>query len=331
MYNILPVCPSEWRKNPEMLEFYDNLAKKPYCSSGKDDEGNLFSRILPKEYAIRRPLIQPNAPHEVKYIIIDMDDEHALHTTLKDYSDVPPPHLIIQNPQNGHAHLVYKLAKPVYMWGEARSHPIRYLAKIEKGLKAALGGDAGYNGNLMKNPINANWRTYSVTTAPKNGYTLNELEEALIEIVNFTKVHNSIKTAKPANEGGFGRNNNLFDRVRYEAYKLGGGRQTDLMKKIHPIAKQMNNDFEEPLFPNEVKHLAKSIARYCSKKDFTKSHKEFSARQSSRSKKRWGDSTEKRKIAAEMYENGTKKTLIASELNVTTRTLTNWGLRKNKK
>lgn len=331
MYNIIPVCPYKWRENSEMLEFYDNLAKKPYCSSGKDDEGNLFSCILSKNNAIRQPLIQPNAPHEVKYIIIDMDDDDALHTTLKEYSDVPPPHFIMKSNENGRAHLAYRLANPVYVWGKARSHPVRYLAKIEKGLKSALGGDAGYNGNLMKNPIHAKWRTYSVTTAPKNGYTLNELEEALIEIVNFTEVHNSIKIAKPANEGGFGRNNNLFDRVRYEAYKLGGGRQTDLMNKIHPIAKQMNNDFEEPLLPNEVKHLAKSIARYCSKKDFSKSDKEFSARQSSRSKKRWGDSTEKQKIAAEMYANGVKKTLIAKELNVTPRTLTNWGLRKKKK
>jgi len=32
-----------------------------------------------------------------------------------------------------------------------------------------------------------------------------------------------------------------------------------------------------------------------------------------------------------MYQNGVKKTVISKELGVTTRTLTNWGLQRNKK
>lgn len=330
MYNIQTIRSDEWQEHEETLEFYANLPNKPYCSTGKDDENNLFTSISSKKRAIKKALIQPNSPHEIKYIVIDLDDSDALHKTLKE-SEVPFPHLIIQNPQNGHAHLVYKLATPVFMWGEARTHPIRYLAKIEKGLKAAIGGDQGYNGNLMKSPMSDQWRTYSVTTAPKDGYTLNFLEQELIKLVNFTKVHNSIKKAKPANDTGFGRNCNLFDRVRVEAYKLGGGLYRGLLEQILPMAKDMNNDFEEPLLPNEVKHIATSIARYCAKTDFTQSHKDFSQRQSSRSKKHWGDNTEKRKQAQIWASEGVYLKVIAERLGVNPKTLTRWGIQRTKK
>lgn len=327
MYNIKTIRSNEWQDHQETLDFYANLSSKPYCSNGKDADGNLFTSITSKKQAIKKALIQPNSPHEIKYIVIDLDDSDALHKTLKE-SEAPSPHLIIQNPQNGHAHLVYKLAMPVYMWGKARSHPIRYLAKIEKGLKAAIGGDAGYSGNLMKNPISDQWRTYSVTTAPPEGYTLNELEQKLIELINFTEVHNSIKSNKPLNDAGFGRNCSLFDRVRVEAYKLGGGLYRALLEQILPIAQQLNNDFEEPLLPNEVKHIATSIARYCAKTDFSESHKNFSKIQSSRSKKHWGDSTEKKIQAQKWASEGMNLITIAEKLGVNRRTLTRWSIRK---
>lgn len=152
MYNIVSIRPSEWQEYPETLEFYENLANKPYCSDGK------MLRVMYLRTSFLKPtllkaLIQPNPPHKIRYIVIDVDDSDTLHKTLKELSEVPSPHLIIQNPNNGHAHLVYKLKQPVFMYGKARSHPIRYLAKIEKGLRWALGGDKGYSGNLMKTQL----------------------------------------------------------------------------------------------------------------------------------------------------------------------------------
>lgn len=330
MYNIVNIRSDEWREHAETIDFHNNLADKPYYSDGKDAEGNLFTNIASKNHAIKKPLIQPNPPHQVRYIVIDLDDSDALHKTLKE-SEVLPPHLIMQSPESGRAHLAYKLATPVYTWGKARSHPIRYLAKIEKGLRYALGGDAGYSGNLMKNPLSPNWRTYKVTTAPKEGYTLKELEENLIALVDFTKVHNAVRVTKPSNDEGFGRNCNLFDSVRIEAYKLGGGNYYGLLRQILPIAKQMNAEFETPLLPNEVRHIATSIARYCVKTDFTNSHKRFSEIQSRRSKRRWGDSTEKQKQAQIWASEGMSFKVISERLEINRKTLTRWGIQKNKK
>ena len=85
-----------------------------------------------------------------------------------------------------------------------------------------------------------------------------------------------------------------------------------------------------PLLANELKHIVRSIARYCTRKDFTASHRAFSELQRARVERRWGDNTDKRKQALKMHKKGVKKTVIAKELNVTTRTLTNWGLQRKK-
>ena len=330
MYNIKTIPHDNWRKHAETQEFYSNLAKNPYCSSGKDADGNLYAMLDTKANAIKQPLIQANPPHEKHYIVIDLDDTDALHKTLKE-SEVPPPHLIICNPKNGHAHLVYKLAMPVFTWGNVSQHAIRYLAKVEKGLRYALGGDAGYSGNLMKNPASKEWRTYSVTTAPKEGYTLNFLEQELIQLINFTAVHNSVKTARPLNDMGFARNCNLFDRTRVIAYGLGGGSQRELFKKILPIAQELNNTFDEPLFFNEVTYIARSIAKYCSRKNFTESHKRFSDKQSRIASYRWGDNTEKKQQAQIWASEGVSFKVISERLGINPRTLTRWGIEKNKK
>lgn len=327
MYNIKSIPHENWRKHAETQEFYSNLAKNPYCSEGKDADGGLYSMLHTKAQAIKQPLIQANTDYEKNYIVIDLDDTDALHNTLKN-SEVPPPHLIICNPKNGHAHLVYKLAVPVFTWGNVSQHAIRYLAKIEKGLRYALGGDAGYAGNLMKNPTHQQWRTYSVTTAPKEGYTLGYLHTELREIVNFTKVHNGIRTARPINDEGFGRNCNLFDRTRVIAYGLGGGSQRELLRQILPIAQELNTSFTEPLFFSEVKCIAKSIAKYCSSKDFTESDKRFSEKQKRNIGYRWGDNTEKRQQAQIWSFEGINFKTIAERLEVSPRTLTRWGIQK---
>ena len=105
----------------------------------------------------------------------------------------------------------------------------------------------------------------------------------------------------------------------------------ELERILTAIAEAYNQRFDIPLFPNELKHIVRSIARYCTRKDFTASHKAFSERQRARVTKRWGDNTDKQKQALEMYQNGVKKTVISKELGVTARTLTNWGLRRKKK
>lgn len=314
MYNIQKVDPRNWQDSPVLADYIENLPHHPYCT---DDKG--FCHIRSKSHAIKHAYIQPNQVARVSYIVIDIDHADGIHQCLSE-TDLPPPHLIIQNPKNAHIHAVYKLSSPVYTWGKAKSKPIRYLARIEKGLVKALGADAGYGGNLMKNPIHQSWTTYT-TTAQKEGYTL----EYLAQFVELDDMPNA------ANDAGFGRNCSLFDSVRHHGYKAAPASYRAIVEHLEPIAIELNNRFDVPLMRNEVMHIVRSIARYCSKTDFTASNTAFSELQSARSIKRWGDSTNQKKQALEMYQKGVKKTAIANSLGVTTRTLTNWGLTKKNK
>lgn len=316
MYNIQKVDIHNWQEIPILRQYVDDLPTKPYCSYIKN-----FCEIRTKKRAIERVYIQPNPPVRVNYIVIDIDHPNGIHAALYE-ADLPPPHLIIQNPENAHVHLVYKLKDPVYMWGNAKPKHIRYLARVEYGMVRKLGADASYGGNLMKNPLSDVWTTYT-TTAPLEGYTL----KYLAQFVNLDFLPSDNEAA---NDQGFGRNCTLFDKTRIHGYNESTASYDALVKLLKPIAENYNNQFDIPLFENEVMHIVRSIARYCTRTDFTASHKRFAETQSIRSQRRWGDSSEQREQALQMYAKGIKKTVIAKEIGVTAKTLTRWGLRKKK-
>lgn len=314
MYNIQLVDPKNWQDNPVLVGYVNDLHHHPYCTDTKG-----YSHIRSKSHAIKHTYIQPNQPARVSYIVLDIDHADGIHTALYD-TDLPPPHLIIQNPKNAHVHLVYKLFSPVFMWGRAKSAPIRYLARVERGLVRALGADASYGSNLMKNPLHKAWRTYT-TTAPIEGYSL----ETLAKYVDLND------PIEPANDAGYGRNCSLFDRTKDYGYKYSPKDYRALVAYLTPIAEQYNSAYDVPLLHNEVMQVVRSISRYCSRMDTTASDKAFSETQSIRSKCRWGDSSEQQMQALQMYSEGIKKVVISQELGVPVRTLTRWGLRKKKK
>ena len=63
-----------------------------------------------------------------------------------------------QNPQNGHAHLIYGLDVPVRTAPDAKSAPLRYAAAVDCALRAVLGADEDYAGLICKNPLHPHWR-----------------------------------------------------------------------------------------------------------------------------------------------------------------------------
>nr|WP_181716747.1 replication initiation protein [Psychrobacter sp.]QJS05146.1 replication protein RepA [Psychrobacter sp.] len=314
MYAIKQIDPTDWQSVSTLAQFYADLATNPYCTNDKG-----FSHIRTKSHAITHAYIQPNHPEIIKWLVFDIDDPQALFA----YHDnnLPRPQIIIKNPENGHAHYAYRLTTPVGNWRKSSQKAMRYFASVQKALRLALGADKSYGGNLVKNPCHTSHEVY--LTGSKPSYTLAELAENLdLELY---------QAQEPANDEGYGRNYSVFQHVRPHGYALASAPYSEIVRQLQPIAEQYNQRFDVPLFPNELKHIVRSIARYCVRKDFTASHKTWSELQSHRSKIRWGDSTDKQKQALEMYQNGVKKTVISKELGVTTKTLTRWGLRKMKK
>ena len=196
---------------------------------------------------------------------------------------MPRPQLIEQNPDNGHAHYGYKLTEPVLLWGNAGEKPINYLRRVHKALNKALGGDPSYSGNLIKNPFSSSHNTY--ITGAKPSYTLDELASYL------DLEYETADPIDPAqNDDQYGRNCATFEYTRHKAYPIAQQyTQAQLFKEILAIALEFNAHFDVPMFENEVRHIAWSIARYCKSGRFgvfsEKSKARFSKRQSLRVKR----------------------------------------------
>lgn len=336
------VLPENWQDVPVLRQFVDDLPKNPYCTNSKG-----LTYIRNKQNAIRHRYIQPNHPAVCKWLAFDIDDPEALFTCFD--KSLPPPQVIIKNPVNGHAHYLYRLTTAVGIGGRSSIKAMRYLANVQRALAIALGADKGYSGNLIKNPLyvkaNAPKQVLPIWINEDEYYINGERDEHEIYIVSGVQTSytlaeladkadlNLLEHEKyiAANDSGYGRNCTLFDELRHIAYKLADKSYNALIRHLTPISDGINNRFDVPLLYNEVKHIIRSIARYCSRVDFTESHQAFSELQRARVQHRWGDNTDKREQALQMYSEGIKKKDIAEKLEINLSTLTRWGIKKPRK
>jgi hypothetical protein len=336
------VSPTDWRKLPELRQFYDDLANKPYCTNEK---GTIF--IRDKKHAIKHRFIQPNHPRIIKWLVFDIDHPDALFAFID--IGLPKPQVIIKNPKNGHAHYAYRLTTPVGIGGISSTRAESYLKAVRDALGEALGADPGYSGNLIKNPcyikdnvkpnrnqlpIWADQDDYEVNgerdehetylTGAQPSYTLTELADYL----DLEPMYKQKRYQNAANDIKYGRNCSLFEALRHIAYKYESKNFKAIEGYLKPIAEKMNQRFDIPLPSNEIKHIVGSIARYCDRMDFTASHKAFSKRQATRGAKggkaKGKAYDKKRRQAKDLYEQGLNKSEIARELEVSRRSVINW-------
>lgn len=328
------VSPDHWQDVPVLRQFVDDLPKSPYCTNSKG-----FTYIRNKQNAIRHRYIQPNHPAICKWLWFDVDDVDAMYSWSK--ANLPPPQIIVKNPDNQHAHLGYRIATPVGIGGRSSIKAMRYLANVQRALAEALGADKGYSGNLIKNPCyikdnaptpkKTHWlnnnedegdrdehETYIVWGAPSS-YTLAELADK----IDLNELSDAVNI-EPANDSGYGRNCTLFDELRHRAYKLPDKSYRAVESHLKAIADDINNRFDVPLPYNEVKHIIRSIARYCERTTFDKWQDNLSASQRARAKKRWGDNTEKQKQARILKTEGLSCRQIAERLSVGKSTVSRW-------
>lgn len=191
-------------------------------------------------------------------------------------SHLPPPTLTITNPGNGHAHLLYGLVTPVVMSDAARDAPIRYAAALQAALLAKLCADPGYAGLIAKNPFHEAWSAQWLQQL----YTLGDLAE-------YVHLPKGLPKRSELAGVGLGRNCTLFDELRAWAYQWvreyqsNDASPTQWQSAVLGQAERLNV-FDLPLAFNEVKAVAKSVARW------TWSHfsdAAFSALQSARGKR----------------------------------------------
>ena len=310
------------------LNFYQDLPKKPYCSYGKGTK----TYIRSKKHAIQYPLIQVNHAHTVQYLIFDIDAPDAyLH-----FFDVnlPTPTWIAKNKKNGHCHVCYELKTPVCKTANAKLEPLRYLASIEYTYAKKLGADLRYSGLLTKNPVDRDWEVTLLNPRP---FELGELAD-YVDLETKPK-----KTENEKNEvSGLGRNCMMFDVVRKWAYKairacLKGGYDS-WYQKVQNMSLSANSAFLDPLPYSEVKATAKSIAKWVWRNHTSAEfHAWFGAKQSNRAKigvskgnvskggkARSQQYSDMRQEALKLHIMGVKQKQMATQLNISDRTLRNW-------
>lgn len=233
-----------------LTEYFENtLSKKPYCA----DDLEFGLRIRPKQTAKLAKHIQFNQPAMAYWLAFDVDSE----TAGFDWYDCngPTPNIVIQNPKNGHAHYLFGLEAPVCLSENGRSAPIRYLAGIENGLLSRFKADPGYSGLIVKNPLKGDfWRVFE---HHPELYSLDELADYC---------QAPTREQKNREIRGFGRNVELFDKLRFWAYsrveQAREGSFSGWLADVTAYGMAINADFSTPLSFTEMTATARSVAKW---------------------------------------------------------------------
>lgn len=243
----MPQAPAGCQLALEIFE--EKIPQKPYFT----DDLNFGLNIRKKAEALKSRYVQANGPTHLYWLIFDLDRSGAaLHW---DHVDAPAPNITATNPDNGHAHLIYGLEVPVRTAPDGKSSPLRYAASIESALREKLGADPGYSGLICKNPLHPHW---FVKVWEPHLYDLNWLHDYL-DLSQFSD------SRKRLPEYGLGRNCTLFERTRLWAYKAirqGWPDYGQWLNAVEQRASGYNVAFEQPLQAAEVRHTAKSIAKW---------------------------------------------------------------------
>lgn len=234
--------------------FFDYLPTNPWC--GTDKPAFL---IRHKSIAIKYDYIQFCAPHIVAWIVFDLDHDNAW---IWHDQNLPAPNFIVRNRTTGRGHLYYAI-KHVATHHNARSHPQRYLKAVRKALAAKLKADRDYVGRIAKNPLSPTWDT---TILHNDEYELGELADSVnLGEEPIWQLNTDCLAA--------GRNCLVFDRTRFYAYRhvaaaRRDGRYVQWEATLYDLAQGYNNFAgthlakRGKLGDNEIKHIAKSVAKY---------------------------------------------------------------------
>lgn len=236
-----------------LQHFTDSLPRRPYCT----DDPRLGQTVRARDEAVKFANIQPNTAGKVSWLAFDVD--YGDGAIAWDRLNAPPPTLAVENPANGHAHLLYALQSPVPRTDAARARPLLYLAATQEGIRRKLGADPGYSGHLCKNPLSDRWNTRQWAQS----YSLGELSDW----VDLPSIADLKKRVRNPDYAGLGRNCELFERLRPMAYSLvrkywKHGGFDHYRDALRVLADDLNGAFAVPLPVAEVRGIAASCSRW---------------------------------------------------------------------
>ncbi len=252
------------------------LPKKPYCTDRFEDG----LRICSREYALKKKYIQLNPIFQKRFMIFDLDYSAAAEAWVE--NELPCPNFATINRENGHAHYVYILSKPVYIGDKMRDHPFLYYKAVLEAYQKALNADVNYSGLMTKNPFHTAHLLFPGTSCK---WELGKLADFVD--LNEKKMR---KNEDFEQEEAQGRNCYIFKKLRLYAYQQAKHYRHNWLlyyNLLLDFARERNNDFDVPLRHNEVKSIVKSVYNYVRKND-QRCYENFIKRQSRKGKKSKG-------------------------------------------
>ncbi len=300
--------------------FRERLPRRPYHARIKPSECGVHIASL--QQAIKSRYIQPNGPTHRYWLLFDLDRPGS--GLAWDDRGCPPPNIAVMNPGNRKCHYLYGLDVPVRTAADGRSDPLRYAAAIEHALAVKLGADLGYAGLICKNPLHEHW---DVVVWEDTSYDLGTLSDWLD-----LSAYSDRRKRMP--DYGLGRNCTLFETLRQWAYKAirqGWPDYNQWLEACLTRATGINSRFDQPLPRNEVRHTAKSVARWTHRNFSAASWEAYVAKthtpevQAARGRRK-GKSKRDELMpkVLEMRERGLNQTDIAEACGVSQRTVSSW-------
>ncbi|WP_234084248.1 replication initiation protein [Azonexus sp. R2A61] len=232
-----------------LTRFYNHLSTvdKLQCANKFDDGISL----LPLNYAKHKKNIQVH-PFKKQYIALDIDYPITRFEIVKMGFKLPT--IFIQNPKNGHAHILYELTCPVSFQPNSRKAPQKLFKEVSKVLGEEMGADENYAGHFIKNPLNKAWTVHT------NDVTY-ELKDFLADSESLNKDYSKAVSSKNIE---IGRNQTIFDTIRKIAYQsvLFATCPKEFKEQVLNDCKTLNQSFDNPLTGKEVKQIATSISKW---------------------------------------------------------------------
>lgn len=194
--------------------------------------------------------IQVNSQQLTQCLAFDVDHDDPM--IYADYN-LPVPTIITLNKDNGRSHLLYYLKAPVNTHSDIAKN---YLADIYDAVTSTLQADQNYSAYNTKNFLNTDlYRVYGSLETRELG-----------DFRAFISTNNARpqKEKKPA-ISYFSRNCELFDTIRFYAYRIKRdfvSYESFFAHILHKAQITNTSIFSEPLPHKEVKDTAKSITKW---------------------------------------------------------------------
>ncbi len=253
--NNQPTCQAETESALNIFRRY-----LPCKMIGADRSAYQYQRSLPKAWALQCSEIKANDNKRIVCITVDVDSETASTAWLD--AEIAPPNLVIQNPTNGHAHLVWLFDDVLYL--STQHNAPRYAKAIQRALTFALapfGGDPSFSwpNAFMHNPFHERYRTREIHNRL---YRLDDLAQGLdLQPIRHCQT-TTIQDIAGLQEGE--RNEGLFRFLLSSAPRVMGRCKdsTAYYEQMADLAFGTNATFDPPLPTKEVGTTLKSVLHY---------------------------------------------------------------------